>query len=51
MDIKELPREMKVEKPIELDKSKIHPKWKKVLTFRHETKKGRVRPYENKKES
>ena len=83
VEIKELPREIKLEKPIELDKSKIHPKWKKVLTsravkrvnltglekgktcrpppkppdrenslsLRHETKKGRVRPYENKKES
>ena len=82
--IKELPREIKLEKPIELDKSKLHPKWKKVLTsravnkrehpaglekkktclplpkppdrenslnLRHETKKGRVRQYENKKES
>ena len=81
--IKELPREIKLENPIELDKSKIHPKWKKVLTsrvvkrahltglekdktcrpppkppdrenslsLRHETKKGRVRPYKNKKES
>ena len=34
MEIKELPREIKLEKPIELDKSKIHPKWKKVLTSR-----------------
>ena len=83
VEIKRLPREMKSEKPIELEKSKIHPKWKKVLTsravkrvnltglgkgkicrpppktpdrenslnFRHETKKGRVRPYKNKKES
>ena len=83
VEIKELPREMKLEKPIELDKSKIHPKQKKVLTsravkkvnliglekgkicrpppkppdrenslnLRHETKKGRVRPYKNKKES
>ena len=83
MEIKELPREMKLEKLIELDKSKIHPKWKKVLTssavkrvnltglekgkicrprpkppdrenslnLRHETKKGRIRLYENKKES
>ena len=83
VELKELPREIKLEKPIELDKSKIHPKWKKVLTsrvvkrgnltglekgktcrplpkppdrenslnFRHETKKGRVRPYKNKKES
>ena len=32
VQIKELPREMKLEKPIELDKSKIHPKQKKVLT-------------------
>ena len=30
VEIKELPREMKLEKPIELDKSKIHPKQKKV---------------------
>ena len=83
VEIKELPREIKLEKPIELDKSKIHPKCKKVLTsravkranptglgkgetcrpppkppdrenssnLRHETKKGRVRPYKNKKES
>ena len=83
VEIKELPREMKLEKPIQLDKSKIHSKQKKVLTsravkrvnltglekgkicrpppkppdrenslnLRHETKKGRVRPYENKKES
>ena len=34
VEIKEFPREMKLEKPIELDKSKIHPKWKKVLTSR-----------------
>ena len=34
VEIKELPREMKLEKPIELDKSKIHPKQKKVLTSR-----------------
>ena len=83
VEIKELPREIKLEKPLELDKSKLHPKWKKVLTsgavkganptglekgetcrpppkppdrknslnMRHETKKGRVRPYKNKKES
>ena len=83
VEIKELPREIKLEKPIELDESQIHPKQKKVLTsravkrvnltglekgktcrsppkppdrenslnLRHETKKGRVRPYENKKES
>ena len=83
VEIKELPREIKLEKPIELDKSKRHPKQKKVLTsrsvkranltalgkgktcrpppkppdrenslnLRHETKKGRVRPYKNKKES
>ena len=30
--IKELPREIKLEKPIELDKSTLHPKQKKVLT-------------------
>ena len=30
-EIKELPREIKLEKPIELDKSKLHPKWKKVF--------------------
>ena len=83
VEIKELPREIKLEKPIELDKSKLHPKQKKVLTSRavkranpaglekgktcrsppkppdrenslnlmHETKKGRVRPYKNIKES
>ena len=34
VEIKELPREIKLEKPIELDKSNIHPKWKKVLTSR-----------------
>ena len=83
VEIKELNRKIKLEKPIELDQSKIHPKWKKVLTsravkrvnltglekgktcrpppkppdrenslsLRHETKKGRVRPYKNKKES
>ena len=34
MEIKELPREIKLEKPIELDQSKIHPKQKKVLTSR-----------------
>ena len=83
VEIKELPRDMKLEKPVELYKSKIHPKWKKLLTSRavkrvnltglekgkicrsppkppdrenglnlkHETKKGRIRPYENKKES
>ena len=33
VEIKELPREMKLEKPIELDKSKIHPKWKMVLNL------------------
>ena len=81
VEIKELHREIKLEKCIELDKSKLHPKWKKVLTsravkrsnpvglekgktcrpppkppdrenslnLRHETKKGRARPYENKK--
>ena len=26
VEIKELPREMNLEKPIELDKSKLHPK-------------------------
>ena len=83
VEIKKLPREIKLEKLIVLDKSKLHPKWKKVLTsrgvkranpaglekgktcrsppkppgrenslnLRHETKKGRVRPYKNKKES
>ena len=83
VEIKELHREMKLEKPVELDESKLHSKPKKVLTsrvvkranpaglekgktcrppltpqdrenslnVRHETKKGRVRPYENKKES
>ena len=82
VEIKGLPRDMKLGKPIELDKSKLHPKWKKVLTaravkranptgmekgktcrpppkppdrenslnLRHEMKKGRVRPYGNKKE-
>ena len=34
VDIKELPRETKLGKPIELDKSKLHPKQKKVLTSR-----------------
>ena len=34
MEIKEIPRETKLGKPIELDKSKLHPKWKKVLTSR-----------------
>ena len=83
LEIKELPREIKLEKPIELDKSELHPKWEKVLTSRavkranptglekgktcrpppkppdrennlslkHATKKGRVRPDENKRES
>ena len=83
VEIKELPREIKLEKPMELDKTKLHPKQKKVLTsravktanptglekgktrrpppkppdrenslnLRHETKKGRARPYKNKKES
>ena len=34
VEIKELPREIKLEKPIELGKSKLHPKQKKVLTSR-----------------
>ena len=34
VEIKEFPREIKLEKPIELDESKMHPKWKKVLTSR-----------------
>ena len=82
-EVSELPREIKLEMSIEQDKSKLHPKQKKVLgskvikrenpikvikgetcrpppkppdrenslNLRHETKKGRVRPYKNKKES
>ena len=34
VEIKELPRKIKLEKFIELDKSKLHPKQKKVLTSR-----------------
>ena len=34
VEIKELHREIKLEKPTELDKSKLHPKQKKVLTSR-----------------
>ena len=34
VEIKELPREIKLAKPIELDESRLHPKWKKVLTSR-----------------
>ena len=30
-EISELPREIKLEKPIEQNKSKLHTKWKKVL--------------------
>ena len=44
VETKELPREIKLEKPIELDKSKLHPKWKKVLTSRvvKESKSSRI---------
>ena len=80
VEIKEIPRKIKLEISLEQDKSKLHPQWKKVLgskvikgenpikldkgetcrpppkppdresslNLRHETKKGRVRPYENK---
>ena len=34
VEINELPREIKLGRPIELDKSKLQPKWKKVLTSR-----------------
>ena len=34
LEVKELPRIIKLEKPTEEDKSKLHPKWKKVLTPR-----------------
>ena len=34
VEIKGLPREIKLEKHIQLDKSKLHCKWKKVLTSR-----------------
>ena len=83
MEVKELPRKVKLEKPIEQDKSKLHTKQKKVLVskvirrenpmklikreiwrpppkppdrqnslnHKHETKKWKVKPYKNKKES
>ena len=80
--VKELPRIIKLEKPIEQDKSKLYPQQKVLgskvireenpiklvkgeiyrsppkpsdrqnsLNLRHETKKGIVKPYKNKKES
>ena len=49
VEMKELPRGIKLEKPIKLDKSKLHPKQEKVLTFRavkkqiqQDWKKGRL---------
>ena len=34
VEVKELPRIIQLGKPTEQDKSKLHPKWKKVLTPR-----------------
>ena len=39
LEIKELPREIKLEKPIELDKSELHPKWEKLLIVISDKKK------------